>query len=96
MMREKKMPSADAIQAEVDRNYAEFVKQLPSLLPQHRDKFALMKDGKILGFYSTAQDAEQAAQTFIQDGIFSIQEVTDVSVNLGFFTHAVPVDTVQP
>lgn len=88
--------SADAAQAEVDRNYAEFVKQLPALLPLYRDKFALMKGGKILGYYTTAQDAAEAAQTFIKDGLFSIQEVTDVSINLGFFTHAVPVDHVQP
>ena len=90
------MTQASQIQAEVDRNYEEFQKMLPGLLPVFRDKFALMKDGKILGYFSTAQDAAQAAQTFIKDGVFSIQEVTDSSINLGFFTHAVPVDTVQP
>lgn len=82
-------------QDEVDRNYEEFRKQLPTLLGTHRDKYALMKDRKILGFYSTAADAYQAAQTFIPDGIFSIQEVTDSSINLGYFTHAVPLDHVQ-
>jgi hypothetical protein len=86
----------DKYQQEVDRNYAEFQKMLPTLLATQRDKYALMKDGKILGYYSTAEDAAVTAQTFIPDGIFSIQEVTDTSINLGFFTYAVPVDTIQP
>jgi hypothetical protein len=86
----------DRIQQEVDRNYREFLKQLPNLLGTHRDKYALMKDGKILGYYSTAQDAAEAAQTFIPDELYSIQQVTDSTINLGFFTHAVPVDIVQP
>jgi hypothetical protein len=86
----------DKYQAEVDRNYEEFKKLLPTLLPAHQDKYALMKDGKILGFYSTAQDAAQAADAFISDGVYSIQEVTTSAIHLGFFTHAVPVDTVQP
>lgn len=83
-------------QQEVDRNYREFQKVLPTLLATHRDKYALMKDGKILGYYSTAQDAAEAAQIGIPDQLFSIQEVTDAAISLGFFTYAVPVDTVQP
>jgi hypothetical protein len=83
-------------QQEVDRNYHEFQKMLPSLLATFRNKFALMKEGKVLGFYSTVQDAAEAAKIAIPDGIFSIQEVTDAAINLGFFTHAIPVDTVQP
>lgn len=86
----------DKYQTEVDRNYEEFRKVLPNLLVTHRDKYALMKDGKILGYYSTAEDAAVAAQTFISDGVFSVQEVTDSPINLGYFTYAVPVDTVQP
>jgi hypothetical protein len=76
----------DKYQQEVDRNYKEFQKILPSILATYRDKYALMKGGKILGYYSTAQDAAVAAQTFIPDGVFSIQEVTNSSINLGFFT----------
>ncbi|MGH6838115.1 MAG: hypothetical protein ACREDT_04820 [Methylocella sp.] len=92
---EMEMSERDRHQQEVDRNYQEFQKMLPNLLAAYRDKHALMKDGKILGYYSTPQDAAVAAQTFIPDGVFSIQEVTDRAINLGFFTHAVPVDTVQ-
>jgi hypothetical protein len=80
-----------ARQKEVDRNYEAFVKLLPGLLSSHRGQYALMKDAGILGFYSTAQDANSAAETFIQDGLYSIQHVTDTPIDLGFFSHAVPV-----
>jgi hypothetical protein len=95
-MEMNQITTKDKHQEEVDRNYEEFLKLLPSLLTTHRDKFALMKGGKILGFYSTANDAAVAGETFIPDGLFSIQQVTDSAINLGFFTRAIPVDTVQP
>lgn len=80
------------IQAEVDRNFKVFQKLLPTLDPANREKFALMKDGKILGFYSSAEDARVAASSFIKDGVYSIQQVTDGVINLGFYTDAVPVN----
>jgi hypothetical protein len=95
-MEMNQITTKDKHQEEVDRNYEVFLKVLPSILTTYRDKFALMKDGKILGYYSTAHDAAVAGETFIPDGLFSIQQVTDSAINLGFFTHAVPVDTVQP
>jgi hypothetical protein len=82
------------IQREVDENYDEFRKLLPSIIGQHRDKYALMKNRKILGYFSTAQDAREAATSFVPDGIYSIQQVTDTPINLGFFTYAIPLDTV--
>jgi len=50
-----------------------------------------MKDGEVLGYYSSAEDARVAGQTFIKDGLFSIQQVTSSVLDLGFFTYAVPV-----
>ena len=52
------------IQREVDDNYEEFKKLLPTIIGQHRDKFALMKEKKVLGYFSTAQDAREAADSF--------------------------------
>lgn len=85
-----------AIQEEVDRNFEEFEKLLPTIIGLHRDKFALMKDGKILEYFSSAEDARAAASTFIKDGIYSIQHVTDNSINLGFFNNAIIGVPVQP
>ena len=41
-------------QDEVDRNHEEFLKILPQILQHHRDRYALMKGGKILGYFSRA------------------------------------------
>lgn len=83
------------IQAEVDANYDEFVRQLPTLITSHRDQYALMKGRKIIGFFSTPTDARTAGESFIDDKIYSIQRVTDVPVDLGYFSHAVHSRSVQ-
>lgn len=76
------------IQEEVDNNFEEFGKLLPSILPAHRGKFALMRAGQIMGYYSSAADARAAADMAFKDGLFSIQHVTEQSINLGFYTDA--------
>jgi hypothetical protein len=82
---------ADALQDEVERNYAAFVKELPALLPTHRGKFALMRERKIVQYFDTARDAHVAgAELYKADGLYSVQEVTDVPADLGYFSHAVP------
>ena len=72
---------------EVDRNYDAFVRQLSVLLPQHRDEFALMRDGKIIDFFAKPGEANRAGVEAFADGIFSIQEVTDEPIDLGFWSH---------
>ena len=68
---------SSAAQEEVDKNFDAFMSMLPWLLSTHRDKYALMKGQKVLGFYSTAEDARVAAESFIPDKIYSIQHVTE-------------------
>jgi hypothetical protein len=80
------------IQEEVDRNYEAFVKMLPQILPVHRDRFALMKNGEILGYFSTMEDAREAAGMVIKDRLFSIQQVTDAPLGMGFYTNAVVIN----
>jgi hypothetical protein len=76
-------------QAEVDRNWEAFQKLLPSIIETHRNKFALMRKGEIVSYYSTALDARTTGEKFFADGLYSIQQVTDVPVDLGYFSHAV-------
>ena len=82
---------SDKQQDQVDTNYEAFLKEFPSIIGEHRDKYALMKDGQIFGFYATIQDAKTTAKKFLPGENFSIQKVTDVPVDLGFFSHAVPI-----
>lgn len=69
---------------------------LPGILTAHKDRFALMKDGKILGYYSSSMDARSAADAFIPDKLYSIQKVTNSAIDLGYFSHAVHLGPVQP
>jgi hypothetical protein len=77
-------------ESEVKRNYEAFRQKLPELLQTHRGKFALMHAAEIAEFFDTAGDAYKVGTKNYGAGNFSIQEVTDSSVDLGFFTHAVP------
>jgi len=74
---------------QVRANYAAFQKELPSLLKSHAGKFALMRDGKIVEFFDTARDAYVTGlRIFPEDRLFSLQEVDETPVDLGFFSHA--------
>jgi len=76
-------------QQQVEINYKAFQEKLPSLLTTHRGKFALMRDGQIIDFFDTPRDAYIAGQKiFQQDQLFSIQEVIETPIDLGFFSHA--------
>src|SRR5579872_6961957 len=77
-------------ESEVKRNYEAFRQKLPDLLQTHRGKFALMHAAEIAEFFDTAGDAYKVGTKNYGAGNFSIQEVTDSAVDLGFFTHAVP------
>ena len=72
---------------EVDHNYDVFMRLLGGLLKDHRDQLALMRDGEIVGYFDTPRDALRAASEKFADGIFSIQEVTDEPIDLGFWSH---------
>lgn len=72
---------------EVDRNYGAFVRMLVTILPEHRDQLALMRDGKIVDFYDTPGAANRAGIQMFADQIFSIQEVTDEPMDLGLWSH---------
>ena len=73
--------------AEVDKNYDAFVRILGSLLKEHRDQLALMRDGSVVGYFDTPREALRAASERFSVGIFSIQEVTDEPIDLGFWSH---------
>ena len=76
---------------QVEINYEAFEKKLPSLLPTHRGKFALMRNEEIIEFFDTARDAYFAGlKIFEKDKLFSVQQIIDTPVDLGFFSHAIP------
>jgi len=78
---------AERQRQEVDLNYDAFVRMLGSILPEHQDQLALMRDGQIVGYFQSPREALMAAHERFPDGIFSVQEVTDEPIDLGFWSH---------
>ena len=77
----------EAQRYEVDGNYDAFVRTLGALLPEHLGQFALLKSREIVGFFDSPGAAyRHALATFGPMG-FSIQEVTEEPIDLGFFSH---------
>jgi hypothetical protein len=84
-----------ARQQEIDANLQFFLAELPRLLSAHRGKFALLRHGKIEGFYDTVMDAVQTGNKLFDDKIFSVQKVTDTGADLGYYSHAVHLGDPQ-
>jgi hypothetical protein len=63
------------------------MRMLGSILDEHRYEYALMRHGRIVEFFCAPGDAYRAGVERFQDQIFSIQEVTDEPIDLGFWSH---------
>lgn len=78
-------------QQQVDANYEYFKSILPGILHVHRNKFALLQNCEIRGYYDTLADALEAAHAFCPEGDYSVQEVSDRVIDLGHFSHVDPL-----
>ena len=76
-------------ETEVDRNFEAFEAILDSILPLRRGEFALIRHGDIISYSHRESDALAEGRRRFEDGVFSVQEVTDRPVDLGFFSHAI-------
>ena len=55
-----------------------------------------MRTKKVVDSFDSARDAAIYARVEFPDGLYSIQQVIDQVVDLGYFSHAVYIDPVQP
>lgn len=78
----------DALKAEVDRNYDYFQRNLAQFMTKHGGQYALLKSSKAIGFYNGPGEAYRAGLVLYPNEIFSVQEVTDIPVDLGFMSLA--------
>lgn len=78
----------------VDRNYEAFKGLLPDMLKEHPGKFVVMRDGEVIETFDTVRDAVVFGTKTYDDGLFSVQEITDTAVDLGFFSHALRYSSV--
>lgn len=80
---------ADQLQSEIDRNFDFFSRKVGELMPRYRGMFAVLHSCAIESIQPSAGAAEAEGYTRHPDGLFSIQEITDAPVDLGFYSHAV-------
>jgi hypothetical protein len=72
---------------EINSNFEAFSRLLPTVLNEHFGESVLMKAGQVVGFYKTTGAALSTAKKSYPDGIFSIQKVENIPVDLGWFSH---------
>ena len=89
------MTGGKQIQDQIDQNYAAFKALLPDLMKTSAGKWALLRNEQVEAIFDTARDAQLAGGKLFSDGLFSVQEVRDRAVDLGWFSHAVPQRTVR-
>lgn len=70
-------------------NYEYFKTILPEIIGQYAGKFALIRNKKIINYYDTARDAYTSGKLMFQDEKFSVQEVINKVIDLGYYSHAV-------
>lgn len=83
------------LQKEIDANFEFLQGKLPVLVGSHRNRFALLRKQEIVGIYDTVRDAKMTGDRFFSDGIFSVQQIDDGSLELGFYSHAVHLGDTQ-
>jgi hypothetical protein len=81
--------AAEGRQSEADKNFEAFKAILPGLLEAHGGKYAVLRHGELVQVFDTARDAMLFGSAEFDDGMFSVQEITDQAVDLGFYSHAV-------
>ena len=79
---------------QVDRNYEVFVKALPELAATKAGRTVLMKDGEFIAFFDTDRDAIEAGRRLLSGQPFSVHEITERPVDLGYFSHVGSLGTL--
>ena len=75
-------------QREIDQNYQYFQTVVGTYLNLHQGKYALLHDCGVIGFYASLAEAVNAGHSQFDGAIFSIQEVRNSPVDMGFYSHA--------
>lgn len=86
---ERMSPISDKKRDELEKNFQAMSERMNEYIQIHANKYALMRDGEVVEFYNTWEDAYKTGMKFFKDEMFSVQQVTKTPVDLGFFSHAV-------
>ena len=81
-------------QQQVDQNYEAFKEILAQLMKTDAHRFALIHNQKVIACFDTSRDAMQAGRKLLNGKLFSVQEVTEESVDLGYHSHVSLLRTI--
>ena len=81
----------DEMREEIEKNFEAMSRKIDEYIPMHANKYALMRNGEVIEFYTHWDDAYKTGARFYGDGLFSVQKVTKTPVDLGYFSHAVHI-----
>jgi hypothetical protein len=76
------------IENEIDRNLFAFLPRIPRLMIDHAGEYALLRHQEVVSIHKRLRDALEEASSKFKDGIYSVQQITDKPVELGFFSYA--------
>ena len=76
---------------EIEKNFQFFQSVLPDLVKDHQGRYVLLRHEEIVGIYDTVHDAQMTGEKFYADNLFSVQKVETRPIELGIFSHAVPM-----
>jgi len=75
--------------AEINENFEFFQTVVRQYLPKHAGEYALLRAQKVVSFFESPAKAALAGHAQFPDGVFSIQQVAQGPIDLGFYSHAV-------
>jgi hypothetical protein len=75
-------------QAEIDRNFDFFQRNLANWLQDHEGEFALLRNQELVGFFPGPGEAYRAGLARFEDELFSLQEVDDRPAEMGMMSLA--------
>ena len=78
---------SERLDAEIDANYDYFRRNLTEFMGKEAGHYALLHAAELVGFFRTVGEAARAGAARFPDGLYSIQEVIDEPIDLGFFSH---------
>lgn len=76
------------LDAEIDRNLFAFQTMVSDLMRKHAGHYALLRKQSLISVHQALGAAILDGHERYDDGLFSIQRVTDKPIDLGFFSHA--------
>jgi hypothetical protein len=79
----------DTLHDIIQRNYAWFLTQLSALLPEHRGRYALIHEARLVGIFNSPGEAEREGERQFPKAPYSIQPIEDQVVDMGYFSHAI-------